>query len=249
MGIRIIPSANVCTRAPYRCVQVLSDTIPRSITSALVVLHGPDGGAYTYRWDGTEAAGAGAGDRSEALLPRSLARRPLSFAANATGDAWRVTLFATPALAAQYVTDRPRNTALAVIAASLACVFLFGCADVLRWLTACRLTLTPTTACMCQHLRVPGAPPSHADEQSASCQPGAAAQGAASASSLLTARTCMPVDDRFAHPRVALADEEGRRGWLRSRGGGTSSPVGGGSRVRAARISVYRCLRASSTPR
>jgi hypothetical protein len=92
-----------------------------------VVLHGPDGDAYTFLWDGTHAADAGEGDRAEQLLPRSFARRPLSFGANATGGAWRVTLYATPALAAQYVTSRPRDTALAVIAASLGCVLLFGC--------------------------------------------------------------------------------------------------------------------------
>jgi hypothetical protein len=118
--------------ARYRCAQFLSDTIPRSITSALVVLQSPDGGAYTFLWDGTDASDAGDGDCAAALLPRSLLRRPLSFAANATGDAWRVTLYATPALMGQYVTTRPRDTALAVIAASLACVLLFGCARVQR---------------------------------------------------------------------------------------------------------------------
>jgi hypothetical protein len=111
----------------FHWTTVLSDTIPRSITSALVVLHGPDDSAYTFMWDGTAAADAGEGDRAEQLLPRSFARRPLSFGANATGGAWRVTLYATPALAAQYVTSRPRDTALAVIAASLGCVLLFGC--------------------------------------------------------------------------------------------------------------------------
>ena len=92
------------------------------------MLRGPDGVARTFVWDGAAASDGGDGDRSAQLLPRHRQRRSRGFTSRATGSEWRVTLYPTPALERQFISAAPRNTALAVIAASLACVLLFGCA-------------------------------------------------------------------------------------------------------------------------
>jgi len=92
------------------------------------VLLSPDGLPYSFTWDGTAAAYSGPGDRHAELLPRWLQKEARSFTASATGDTWSITLYPTPALVGQFVSSSPRNTAMAVISASLACVFLFWCA-------------------------------------------------------------------------------------------------------------------------
>ncbi len=107
---------------------VLEDALPRTIVSALVVLQGPDGASHTFRWDDGVVADAGGGDRHATLVTkRELRQRARTITVVAAGQNWTVTLFATPALEKHYITARPRNTALAVVAASIACVLLFGC--------------------------------------------------------------------------------------------------------------------------
>jgi hypothetical protein len=106
---------------------VLEDALPRTIVSAVVVLQGPDGASHTFRWDDGVVADAGGGDRHAMLVTkRELQQRARTITVVAAGQNWTVTLFATPALEKHYITARPRNTALAVVAASIACVLLFG---------------------------------------------------------------------------------------------------------------------------
>jgi hypothetical protein len=125
----------------FHWTTVLADTMPRSIASAVVVLRSPsaagDDGAgptHTFIWqngallDGGDGDGVGAGT-VEGLVPTRLRTRGHAFDVPLANDTWRVELYPTRDLEAQYVTARPRNTALAVIAASLACVILFGCAS------------------------------------------------------------------------------------------------------------------------
>ena len=110
----------------FHWATLLSQTVPQSIVSALIVLRGPDNASRTFIWDGSEATDGGAGDLSGLLLPKRLQRHGRSFVGHATGSDWRVTLYPTPALEHQFISDAPRNTALAVISASLACVLLFA---------------------------------------------------------------------------------------------------------------------------
>ena len=152
---------------------MLSQAGPRSIASALLVLQDPAGTAVSFTWNGVSATFVGAGDLASALLPRDLQQHSQTFTVNATGDVWHVTLYPTPALFSQFVSNKPRNTALAVIAASLACVILFGCAA-----PRCGACLSADAAWALQHLRVPRSPPRRADEQDAERQRGAAAKGA-----------------------------------------------------------------------
>ena len=111
----------------FHWTAVLSQSVPQSISSALVVLQDPGNVTRTFVWNGYAATDGGAGDRSAQMLPRRLQRRSHTFTSRATGIEWRVTLYPTTALERQFVSTAPRNTALAVIAASLACVLLFGC--------------------------------------------------------------------------------------------------------------------------
>ena len=111
----------------FHWTDVLARSVPQSISSALIVLLGPDNGTHTFVWDGSAVSDGGDGDRNVGLLPRRLHRRSYAFTSHVTGSDWHVTLYPTPALERQFVSNAPRNTALAVIAASLACVLLFRC--------------------------------------------------------------------------------------------------------------------------
>jgi hypothetical protein len=174
----------------FHWTTVLEDTMPRSIASAVVVLHSPPAGGggavagpvHTFIWDNGVLADGGDGDGVTAggvgLVPGRLRSRVRSFDVPLANDTWRVELYPTRELEAQYVTERPRNTALAVIAASLACVILFGCAPG----KSHRRVIDAFDVCVCaQGVRVLGASRGAADEQAAARQPGAAAAGALAA--------------------------------------------------------------------
>ena len=112
----------------YHWQTLLLNSLPRStVSAAVLVLTGPDGTAHTFEWRDLTLSDAGVGDRHADIVPRALQSRVRAFAAVAAGQNWTVALYPTDALVAQFVTVRPRNNALAVIAASVACVVLFGC--------------------------------------------------------------------------------------------------------------------------
>ncbi len=126
----------------FHWTAVFANTMPRSIACAVVVLRSPapdaDSGAgepaHTFIWENGVLLDGGSGDgvasgAVDGLVPSRLRGRVRAFDVSLANDTWRVELYPTRDLEAQYVTARPRNTALAVIAASLACVILFGCAS------------------------------------------------------------------------------------------------------------------------
>jgi hypothetical protein len=121
----------------FHWANVLSRSVPQSISSALIVLQSPDNAMHTFLWNGDSVSDVGAGDRSAALLPRRLHRRSYAFTSRVTGSDWHVKLYPTPALERQFMSNAPRNTALAVIAASLACVLLFRCEPTLASCVSC----------------------------------------------------------------------------------------------------------------
>ena len=119
---------SVCAMG-YHWKVVLADSLPESLLSSVVVVLRGDAAAYTFRWGDGALKYIGPGDRASALVPSArLRRHARSFSANASGMVFGVTLYPTAELEQQYVTMKPRNNALVVIAASLACVLLFGCA-------------------------------------------------------------------------------------------------------------------------
>ena len=106
----------------------LHDTLPRAMPSAVVVLRAPDGTQHTFAWRDGAVADGGGGDRHAVLLAHSrhVLRHSRAFNLTAAGQLWSVRLLPTGELYDQFVTSRPRNSAIGIVAASIACVVLFG---------------------------------------------------------------------------------------------------------------------------
>jgi hypothetical protein len=107
---------------------VLSQALPTFIDSLVALLRSPSGVEYTFHVAGREVRGVGGGDRHAALVGRGLARLGKRVNVTAAGATWSVTLYPTSQLRANYLTSKPRDNALGISAAVLACAMLFGCA-------------------------------------------------------------------------------------------------------------------------
>jgi hypothetical protein len=107
---------------------VLEDALPRFVDSIVAVLTAPSGAQYTFAVRGREVSAVGAGDQHARLTggARGVGLREQRMMIDVAGSGWGVTLFATPELRAQYLTKKPRDNALGIMAAVLACALLFG---------------------------------------------------------------------------------------------------------------------------
>ena len=103
---------------------VLAGALPRFIDSIVAVLRSPTGKEFTFSVSGRTVHHVGHGDHHEKLSGSQahLARR---LNVTVAGSEWAITLFPTEALRKQYLSDKPRNTALAIAATVIATSLLF----------------------------------------------------------------------------------------------------------------------------
>ena len=105
---------------------LLAQALPIFIDSLVAVLRSPHGVEYSFEVSGREVRGVGGGDRSAQLVGRDLTPNGRRFGVMAAGATWQLTVYPTRQLRSNYLTEKPRNTALGVSAAVLACALLFG---------------------------------------------------------------------------------------------------------------------------
>jgi hypothetical protein len=109
---------------------LLSSALPAFIDSLVAVLRSPGGVQHTFQVEGRSVRGVGGGDRHAGLLGGAgMAARGRQFNVTAAGATWGVTVYPTRQLRDNYLTSKPRDNALGIAAAVLACALLFGCAS------------------------------------------------------------------------------------------------------------------------
>jgi hypothetical protein len=109
---------------------LLEAALPAFIDSLVAVLRSPRGVEHTFRVAGRTVHGVGAGGDAHARLVggRELAALGRRINVTAAGGAvWSLAVYPTRQLRDNYLTNKPRDNALGIAAAVLACALLFGC--------------------------------------------------------------------------------------------------------------------------
>ena len=119
-----ITSSRAISVLAFHWDAVLAGALPRFIDSIVAVLYSPTGKEFTFSVSGRTVHHVGPGDHHEQLCGGQghLARR---LNVTVAGSKWAVTLFPTEALKKQYLTDKPRNNALAIASTVIATSLLF----------------------------------------------------------------------------------------------------------------------------
>ncbi len=153
--------------------QMLEQTLPRFIDGIVAVLTSPSGVQHTFSVSGREVNNIGPGDQHAALVDGGLQAHARRLEVAAADTTWTVTLYPTrrvrrraaaaqqaqcarltqpwtpplPQLVEQYVTSRPRDNAIGIAAAVLACALLFWCALLLASHSRCMLACAVLDIC------------------------------------------------------------------------------------------------------
>jgi hypothetical protein len=109
---------------------LLEAALPAFIDSLVAVLRSPRGVEYTFRVAGCAVHGVGAGGDAHARLVGGRELADLGRRINVTaagGAVWSLAVYPTRQLRDKYLTSKPRDNALGIAAAVLACALLFGC--------------------------------------------------------------------------------------------------------------------------
>jgi hypothetical protein len=114
----------VCALA-FHWESVLQDALPRFIDGVVAVVRAPSGGAYTFRISGLQVVSIGAHDAHASLVTPGLRASGRRLDVGLAGANWSVALYPTAQLRARYVSTKPRDNALGILASVLACALLF----------------------------------------------------------------------------------------------------------------------------